>query len=57
MKISLSDFILLTLSVFVGTLGAIALAGWYAEKKASAAIAAARADARANNPLLGLIGF
>ena len=56
MKITLSDVVVLTLSVLLGTLAALALGGWYAQREASAALAAARADAR-NNPLLGLIGF
>lgn len=52
MKISVADFLLLTISVFLGTLAAVAVAGWYAQKQASAALA----EARASSPLAKL-GF
>lgn len=54
MKISLSDFLLLTISVFVGTLGAIAVAGWFAKREATAALAAAQQTPAAR--LLSFLG-
>lgn len=47
---SAQDFLLSTLAVFIGTLAAIALAGWYAQREASAALA----EARASSPLAKL---